>query len=75
MQQYAKLKRDEFSKAVREELITIEEFAETININQSYLSRIDSESRSGCRCTVKFVRRVLKGFDGKYTFDDLFFWA
>tara|TARA_R100000656_G_scaffold123332_1_gene99771 strand:- start:101 stop:334 length:234 start_codon:yes stop_codon:yes gene_type:complete len=76
MQQLAKLKREEFHKAVRDKLITIEEFADKIGTSPSYLSRISSDSPSSCRCTLKFSRRVLEGLNWEYSrFNELFFWA
>lgn len=75
MPKLARLKKKEFHEALAEELLTLEEFAEKIGSNQSYLSRIYSESPSGCRCGKKFIRRVLDGFDGKYRFNDIFFWV
>lgn len=75
MRRYAKLKRMEFSEAVGSELLTIEEFANKIGAHACYLSRLSSDTRSGCRCGKKFIRRILDGFNGKYVFDDLFFWA
>jgi hypothetical protein len=75
MKQFAKLKREEFDKAVRDELVTIEEFSDRVQTSPSYISRIGSKSPSSCRCSLKFSRRILNGFNGKYRFDDLFFWA
>lgn len=75
MKQLAKLKRSDFHRAVRDELLTIEEFASKVGTSPNYLSRISSESPSSCRCSLKFARRVLEGLNGKYRFNDLFFWA
>lgn len=75
MIKFAKLKREPFGNALADKLITQEEFAKIIGSDQSYLSRLSSDSPSACRCGKKFVRRVLDGFDGKYSFDELFFWV
>lgn len=75
MKRFAKIKRDEFANAVGEDLLTINEFSEKIGIHPSYLSRLSSDTKTGCRCGKKTVRRILSGFNGRYEFDDLFFWA
>tara|TARA_R100000656_G_C3891525_1_gene116690 strand:- start:287 stop:520 length:234 start_codon:yes stop_codon:yes gene_type:complete len=75
MKKLAKLKRDVFHDKLRDELITMSEFAEKIGTHESYLSRLSSSAPSGCRCERRFVRRVLEGFCNKYKFDDLFFWV
>lgn len=75
MKKFAKIKREAFGNALAEMIITQEEFARIIGSDQSYLSRLSSDSPSSCRCGKKFVRRVLDGFNGKYKFDDLFFWV
>lgn len=75
MTKMAKLKVEEFDEAISNELKTISEFAKEIGTSQSYLSRIKSTSDTHCSCSSKFARRVLQGFNGKYRFDDLFFWV
>lgn len=77
---FAKLKREEFHEALRELLLTMEEFADKADTNQSYLSRISSSSPSSCRCGKKYARRVLDALNElhgieRYVFDDLFFWV
>jgi|6_EtaG_2_1085325.scaffolds.fasta_scaffold319949_1 hypothetical protein len=74
MKKFAKLKQEAFVDALNKDLITQGEFAEKIGSNQSYLCRISSDSPSGSRCSIKFIRRVLQGFKVNYGLDDLFYY-
>ena len=75
MRKFAKIKREKFHDAVAMELTSIKKFAAKIGVNSDYLSRLSSTTPSSCRCTPEFASVILNGFDGKYRFDDLFFWA
>ena len=74
MAKLARLKRDAFKEILAENLMTPNDLAYKIGANKSYFSRISSGSKSSTHCGVKFVNRILKGFNNKYVFDDLFYW-
>lgn len=70
-----KIKKEEFLKAVALEMMTLCQFAEKVDSQASYISRIYSNTRSSVKCSPKFAKRVLLAFENKYMFEDLFFWV
>ena len=74
MEKFAKLKREEFAIALSKVLMTQGDFAVSIGSSSSWLSRLGSDKEC-YKCGVKFIRRVLDGFKGKYNVDDLFVWV
>jgi len=72
----AKLKEEAFFRALKAELLNQKEFSIKIGSqNPQYISKLSNPKHSDITASPTYVKRILDGFSGKYTFDELMYWV
>jgi len=71
-----KLKEKPFFTALKNEVLNQQEFSKIIGSeNPQYLSNLSKADRVDITASTTYARRILAGFNNKYSFDELMFWV
>lgn len=74
MNNVAKIDRQKLKMILREELLTITSLSEKAGTSRVSISQLSSKNKK-FKASPDMCKKILNAFDGKYKFDDIFYWV